>query len=64
MPTEAKARRENKVRTSVQLEPDERAWVTAQADEFKVPESHIVRQAIRAAMQAEQQARTVDGAPT
>lgn len=55
MPAEMQAERENKVRTSVQLEPDERAWVRDRAIALRVPEAHVVRMAIRAAMQAEQQ---------
>jgi hypothetical protein len=56
MPTDAKPEQETKVRTSVQLEPDERAWVAARALELRVSEAWVVRQAIRAQMQASEQA--------
>ena len=56
MRTDAKPEQETKVRTSVQLEPDERAWVAARALALRVSEAWVVRQAIRAAMDAEQAA--------
>ena len=56
MRTDAKPEQETNVRTSVQLEPDERAWVAARALALRVSEAWVVRQAIRAAMDAEQAA--------
>jgi hypothetical protein len=50
MPTGAKT--ETKVRKSFQIEPDEDAWLAAQAAALKVSESWVVRRAIRAAMDA------------
>lgn len=56
MPTAVQAEREGRVRRSVHLDPDMAAWLAIQAARFSTSEASIVRQAVRAAMAAEQAA--------
>jgi hypothetical protein len=53
-------KRETKVQRCVQVEPDEDAWIAAQAAALRVPYAYVIRRTIRAAMDAE--ARDGEGA--